>query len=90
MERTVLRRVSTKQAKELRLRSRLKRKLIGELPVNERGEKVCPNCHQLPDFRGFELVHKIALSHGGKTNEENCVAWCSHCHGTTYHGIREV
>lgn len=79
---TPLRKVSKKQSKELVKRRQLKKELLAENPN-------CRECGKAGDFRGLDLVHKIALSQGGKTTRENCTILCRPCHNCLYHGIVE-
>lgn len=75
MKRTPLKKVSNKQARELRLRSNLKAGLVDEF-----GEH-CMTCNdQNRDWRGISLSHVIPLSRGGKTNRDNCILECYVCH----------
>ena len=61
---------------------KLKQELISELPVNGNGEKVCPKCLELPDFRGWGLAHIISKARGGSTNRTNCWVGCYRCHNS--------
>ena len=70
-----MRRVSDMQKVELARRRKLKAELLLENPL-----RVCRHCGQAPDFRGLQLVHKIPLSLGGKTDRDNCELWCAPCH----------
>ena len=81
----ILKRVSiAKQSKnqkvELARRRKLKIELLKECPVDSSGRKICPKCKKLPDFRGLQLIHKIALSRGGKTDRTNVEIQCAPCH----------
>ena len=76
-----LKKVSKKQAKELGKRSLLKAQLI----IESKG--FCMKCHKKPDYRGFQLVHKISLARGGKTERGNCEVWCGKCHSKDHHLI---
>ena len=69
-----------RRAAELKLRSALRAELLEELPVNEHGEQICPKCLRKPDWRGFQMVHKVSLGRGGKTTRDNCAIWCTPCH----------
>lgn len=73
---TAIRRVSTKQKKELALRSKLKAELIAEYGGR------CMTCGGKGDWRGISLSHIIALGQGGKTTRENCILECGNCHST--------
>jgi len=53
-------------------RRKLKAELLQECPTDSQGRRLCPKCRKLPDWRGLQLVHKKALSAGGKTTRENC------------------
>lgn len=83
MKRSSLRRVSKKQAIELRRRDSLRQVLL----VRSGGR--CEICHKPADWRGLSLHHVKYLSHGGKTEESNCVLACGSCHSER-HNIREV
>ena len=74
MKRTLLRKVSPKQAKELKARRLLKAQLILE------SKGLCMTCKKRPNFLGLSLSHIIPLSRGGVTSRENCVAECYPCH----------
>lgn len=66
-----LRKVSPKQAKELKERVRLKAELLEEC------DHTCMTCGNVNlDWRGWSLSHIIPLSRGGKTNRENCLIEC--------------
>lgn len=80
MKRTPLRRVSSKHKAELTRRSALKKKLMRVSPTDSSGRPLCWKCGGLPDFRGIQMVHKLPLSRGGKTDESNCELWCAPCH----------
>lgn len=75
MRKTPIRKVSAKQAIELRKRSKLKTELIEDY-----GE-VCMTCNnEHKDWRGISLSHIIPLSRLGKTTRENCLLECYPCH----------
>ena len=75
MKQTPLKKVSKKQALELKRRASLKKELI-ELHGN-----ICMTCNNgNRDWRGLSLSHIIPLSRGGKTTRENCLIECSPCH----------
>ena len=84
MRKTLLRKVSNKQAKELRLRRLLKAKLI------IRNDGRCEECGQLGGWLGLELSHTIPLSRGGKTEMSNVRLLCHSCHGRIYHHLNVV
>ena len=84
MKKTLLRKVSQKQQAENLLRMVMKAELMKVCHGR------CMECHELPDFRGLELVHKVSLARGGRTSKENCTILCAHCHSTKYHGIHEA
>ncbi|KKM80061.1 hypothetical protein LCGC14_1343630 [marine sediment metagenome] len=70
LKRSPIRKVSSKQAKELALRAKLKREYI-----NETGG-LCMTCGSTGDIRGLSLSHIIPLSRGGKTTRENTLLEC--------------
>ena len=77
-----------KHKKELSLRSKLKKELLSEL---EADGKICPQhckgCDRIHiPWPGFNLIHKIPLSRGGKTTRENCEIGCQEYHNRIYHG----
>ncbi len=75
-KRSPLKQVSKKQAKELALRTKLKKELLEE-QVAEHGYQFCMTCNNLNlDWRGLSLSHKVPLSRGGKTDRENCIIEC--------------
>ena len=80
MKRTPIRRVSDAHKAELARRGSLKKKLIRIGITDGSGRNLCWHCLNRPDFRGLQLVHKQALSQGGKTDETNCELWCAPCH----------
>jgi len=84
LKRNRIRQISDKQKIELALRRKLKAELILEF-----GNK-CMVCGKLPGWLGLELVHKLALSQGGKTDRENCIVACRKCHAENYHHQRIV
>ena len=88
MKKTPLRRVSSKQKKELVLRSKLKKELLEE-QIAEHGYTFCMTCKTRGDWRGLSLSHIIPLSRGGKTERGNVIIECYPCHSSR-HGIREV
>jgi len=68
-----------RRKEELARRRKLKRELLLECPRD--GDVIlCPRCLKRPDFRGLQLVHKVALSACGKTTRDNCVIRCAPCH----------
>ena len=69
------RRPSSKQQKELRLRTKLKKKLIAEMEYPH-----CMTCGGTGFPLGLTLSHIIALGRGGKTTRKNCVIECYPCH----------
>lgn len=75
---------------ELYQRRKLKAELLLECPTDSQGRRLCPKCGKLPDWRGLQLVHKKALSAGGKTEKKNCCIGCAICHFTIYHGEKET
>jgi hypothetical protein len=75
---------------ELYRRRKLKAELLLECPTDSQGRRLCPLCGKLPDFRGLQLVHKKALSAGGKTTKDNCCILCAKCHFVTYHHEKET
>ncbi len=79
--------ISKKQLKELAKRRKLKAELI------EESGGLCMRCGKPPDMKDgwgeLHLIHKIALSQGGKTNRKNCAVWCRKCHLKFYHHLRE-
>ena len=79
MKKTPLNRVSSKQSKELALRSKLKKQMMDE-QVEERGYSYCMTCDTTGDWRGLSLSHIIALSRGGKTERGNLLIECYPCH----------
>ena len=75
-----LNKVSKKQAKELALRSKLKKELLEE-QLQDKGFVYCVTCNNLHlDFRGLSLSHIVALSRGGKTERGNLEILCGKCH----------
>ena len=84
LQRKAIRKISQKQKKEIALRRKLKAELI-----LESGNK-CMVCGKPPDWIGLELVHKKALSQGGKTDKENLILACHKCHMENYHHQRIV
>lgn len=73
--RHAIRRVSEKQAHELKLRALVKRELI------EEHGNICMTCNNLKrDWRGLSLSHIIPLGRGGKTDKTNCILECYPCH----------
>ncbi len=87
LKRTPLKKVSSKQAKELALRSKLKKDLLEE-QIAEHGYTFCMTCKTRGDFRGLSLSHIIALSRGGKTTRENCLIECYPCHEAAEKKVR--
>lgn len=79
MRRTPIRKVSPKQRAELALRWKLKAKLLKEW------NGICPDCGHRPGWPGAELIHRVALSHGGQTTRENCYLGCHRCHAKLHH-----
>ena len=69
-----MKRISAKQAKELKKRAKLKQELI----IMSRGR--CMKCGGLPDFLGLQLSHTLSLARGGQTTPENCQVLCNSCH----------
>jgi hypothetical protein len=61
-------------------RRKLKAEHLRECPTDSQGRRLCPGCGKLPDWRGLQLVHKKALSAGGKTTRKNCCIRCAPCH----------
>ena len=91
LKRSPIRKVSEKQEKELAKRRRLKAELISELSVDARDRKICPQkckgCDRVNIlWPGLELIHKKALSRGGKTERSNVELGCQQYHGEKYHG----
>ena len=84
-----MKQISSKQSKELALRRKIKKEHMEEL-IDKYGYTFCMTCKGQPDFRGFELCHKISLAQGGETTKENTYIGCGFCHNTGDHGIREV
>ena len=75
MKRTPIRKISSKQAIELKRRHNLKQYLL------EKYGEVCQTCNNKNrDWRGLSLSHITALSRGGKTTEDNCLLECYPCH----------
>ena len=75
MKKSPLRKVSQKQARELKKRSELKRELI------EKYGEHCMTCQDKNrDFRGISLSHIVALGQLGKTTQGNCLLECYICH----------
>lgn len=77
MKRTLIKKVSRKQAKRNRE--------LAKIPVPE----VCSDCGKTPDFRGLAKHHIILRSRGGKDNPANLEWLCGTCHNLR-HGIREI
>ena len=84
-----MKQISKEQQKELRLRRKIKFEHLEE-QLDKYGYNFCMTCKRQPDYRGFELCHKISLAQGGKTDRENTYLGCGFCHNTRDHGIREV
>ena len=74
MKRSPINKVSSKQMKELALRSRLKKELI------EESGYLCMTCGSNGFPLGLSLSHIIPISRGGLTNRENCLIECIPCH----------
>lgn len=75
MKRTPINKVSTKQAAELRERSRLRTLLLNE-QLDTVGYPHCSTCGREVRMLGpgyLELAHIIALSRGGKTELGNVI-----------------
>lgn len=77
LKRTLIRKISTKQAKR-------KRELAKIKPPND-GR--CQDCRNLPDWRGLAKHHIIFLSQGGKDNLDNIEWLCGKCHHLRHHII---
>lgn len=84
----IMKQISKKQQKELRLRRQIRFEHLEE-QLHKYGYTFCMTCKGQPDFRGFELCHKISLAQGGKTTKKNTYIKCGFCHSKD-HGIREV
>ncbi len=79
VKRRPIRAISCKQIAELKKRKELKAKLI----IKSGGR--CMTCGNTGGWLGLELVHKIPLSQGGKTDTENCTVECTQCHSLRHH-----
>jgi len=77
-----IKKVSEKQAKDLKKRARIKKKL-------GKNASVCQECGEVADFRGLELHHSKPLARGGKTVESNLRLLCSRCHSEAHHIIEK-
>ena len=84
MKTTPLKRVSKKQAKELRLRDKVRMELA------EIAQGYCMTCNKVALWPGLSLSHKTPLSQGGETSRENCLLECLTCHGNLRHGERWI
>lgn len=51
--------------------------------IHERDGRRCRICGSQ---NSLTVHHKLPVSRGGKSNEENCVTWCSLCH-KWYHKV---
>lgn len=76
MQRSPIRKVSTKQKAELALRQKVHAKLLAQ------SNGLCPDCgkplnHAWP---GGQMHHLIPLSLGGETSNKNCILLCTSCH----------
>ena len=68
-----------RRAAELKLRSALRVYHLEHMPVDEYGVKICPQCRRRRDWRGWHLIHKLAIRRGGTTLENTWVG-CARCH----------
>jgi len=73
-----------KRQRELKLREKVKAELIFE-QLEGSGHVYCTACRKLPDWRGIDLSHIVALSQGGKTTKENTLLLCRDCHEKKHH-----
>lgn len=72
--------ISDTRKKEFARRRKVKKALMAECPVNEKGAAICPRCNREPDYRGLQLAHKKSLAQGGRTTKKNCEILCARCH----------
>ncbi len=85
MKRTPIKRVSDKQQRLMAYR------VIMKPIIFEAQGKKCKRCGaKTPDFRGWQLVHIIPLSLGGKDCPENYEVDCAKCHMTILHNLKEA
>ena len=82
MRRTPIRKISAKRQAQIIKEKELALKLY----LKQDGK--CAECGKIPDWRGFQLSHTRAKSHGGESSLENCQLLCGKCHGLK-HGIFE-
>lgn len=78
---------------EHRARHKIRTELLEECPTDEHGNKLCPRCKRLPDFRGLQLVHKKNRGMGGSafpTVKADVEILCGRCHFVDEHHINEV
>ena len=78
MKRTLIRKVSKKQAKRNRE--------LAKIPPPENG--LCQVCNERADFRGLAKHHILLRSRGGKDNQTNLRWLCGFCHSEA-HNIHE-
>ena len=67
MRRTQIRQVSKKKARQMRRERLLKKEML------EQSGGVCNECHQPPDFRGFQNM-RLFLAHGVATQRIEIIA----------------